>query len=266
MKIIIASLYEQLVVASGRQNVISIPSRVQRYYNNILGFEYAEAVRKMVGDKQKVLVIGDGGGRDYYYLKMHGKKVIALDIAPQPVIPDLVLGDAARLPFKGGSFDAVVCMEVLEHLFEDVTALQDIRRVLKDDGVFVLSVPFYNDIPEYHVRVHTPKTIRRLLEYSGFQVVQFVEKGGGMSRLAGSFPYLVMMHGMNLLSWWIFRKTFYIEVNRKFSRIDWHIGTSKWKFLHRWSKAYGAFIKCYKGQPKDFRELNVAAFTDYMKR
>lgn len=197
---------------------------------------------------------------------MHGKDVIGLDIALQPVIPNLILGDAILLPFKEGSFDAVVCMEVLEHLFEDITALQSIRRVLKDDGVFVLSVHFYHDIPEYHVRVHTSKTIRRLLEYSGFQVVEFVEKGGGIARLASTFPYLMVMHGLNLLSYWIFQKTFYIEVNRALSKIDWRIGISKWKFLHRCSKFYGAFIKCHKGRPKDFRKLNVVEFTNYMKK
>lgn len=54
-------LYEELVSASSRRNPMEVPSRVQRYYNHIVGFEYAEAVRKMVGEKQKVLLIGDGG-------------------------------------------------------------------------------------------------------------------------------------------------------------------------------------------------------------
>ena len=58
----IANLYEKLVIASSTRNPIKIPSRVQRYYNHLVGFEYAEAVRKMIGDRQEVLVIGDGGG------------------------------------------------------------------------------------------------------------------------------------------------------------------------------------------------------------
>src|SRR5208282_5857715 len=149
-----------------------------------------------------------GGGRDYFYLTMHGKKVVSLDIAIQPVIPNLINADAALLPFKEGSFDAVVCMEVLEHLFHDFMALQEIRRVLRDDGVLVLSVPFYHDTGEYHVRVHTPKTIRRLLEGSGFGIVEFVERGGGLASLESSFFYLFLIHGLNLLSWYLIRRTF----------------------------------------------------------
>jgi SAM-dependent methyltransferase len=262
----ISSLYQSLVVASGDRNPMPVPSRVQRYYNDIVGFEYAEAVRLMVGDREKVLLIGDGGGRDYFYLTMYGKKVISLDIAPQPVIPNLINGDAALLPFKDETFDAVVCMEVLEHLFDDFLALQGIRRVLRDDGVLVLSVPFYHDIPDHHVRVHTPKTIRRLLEAAGFGVVEFVEKGGGLASLASFFPYLFLIHGLNLLSWHLLRRTFYLEINRWYAKIDRRIGTSRWKFLHRWGSGYGVFVKCQKAIPKNFKELNMIYFADFMNK
>jgi len=190
----ISFLYEKLVRFSSKQNPIFVPTRVQRYYNHLVGFEYAEAVRKMVGEKEIILLIGDGGGRDYFYLIMHGKRVIAVDIAPQPIIPKLIRADAAHLPFRDATFDAVVCMEVLEHLLEDFVTLQEIRRVLKKEGFLILSVPFYHDIPEHHVRVYTPRTIKRLLEGSGFKIVEYVEKGGGygnpcqLARLSNPIP------------------------------------------------------------------------------
>lgn len=51
------------------------------------------------------------------------------------------LGDAENLKFKSGSFDAVVCLEVLEHVVNPVKVLKQIKRVLKKGGYAVLLVP-----------------------------------------------------------------------------------------------------------------------------
>lgn len=257
------SLYRKLVIASGKNNSIPVPQSVQRYYINLTGYEYAEAVRNFVGNKTDILIIGDGGGRDYYYLKMCGKRVVAMDIAHQKIIPDLIIGDAVNLPFKKSTFDAVVCMEVIEHLFDDVKTLGDIREVLKDDGVLVLSVPFFHDIPEHHVRIHSPKTIRRLLEYCGYQLVEFIEKGGGFNYLTRLKVFLYLEHGLNLLTWKLFNKTFYDNVNKFMAEFDFKTGKA-WNLLHRYSKAYGCFIKCVKGPHKDFATINVKDFTNMM--
>lgn len=46
-----------------------------------------------------------------------------------------------ELPYPDNSFDAVICSEVLEHLSDDAAALKEIRRVLKKNGVLLVSVP-----------------------------------------------------------------------------------------------------------------------------
>ena len=53
----------------------------------------------------------------------------------------LAQGDAIELPFPSDTFERVYCSEVLEHLPDPATALDEIRRVLKAGGVAVLSVP-----------------------------------------------------------------------------------------------------------------------------
>jgi len=45
------------------------------------------------------------------------------------------------LPFKDKVFDAVNCSAVLEHLFYPLELLKEIKRVLKDDGVVLISLP-----------------------------------------------------------------------------------------------------------------------------
>jgi len=53
----------------------------------------------------------------------------------------LAQGDAIEWPFPSDTFERVYCSEVLEHLPDPATALDEIRRVLKVGGVAVLSVP-----------------------------------------------------------------------------------------------------------------------------
>ena len=52
--------------------------------------------------------------------------------------------DAAGMKFKNGSFDRVICTEVLEHIGQDETVLKEIRRVLKKGGIALFSVPVAN--------------------------------------------------------------------------------------------------------------------------
>jgi len=48
------------------------------------------------------------------------------------------------LSFDDKYFDKIICAEVLEHVFDFNIAIQEIRRVLKDDGEFVMTVPNIN--------------------------------------------------------------------------------------------------------------------------
>jgi 2-polyprenyl-3-methyl-5-hydroxy-6-metoxy-1,4-benzoquinol methylase len=52
-----------------------------------------------------------------------------------------IKSDAHDLPFKNLTFDAVFALEVLEHVYEPIKVLQEIKRVLKDGGYAVFLVP-----------------------------------------------------------------------------------------------------------------------------
>ena len=53
----------------------------------------------------------------------------------------LFLGDSEHLPFQDSSFDAIFCLEALEHMVEPDKALLEIRRCLKDEGYSIILVP-----------------------------------------------------------------------------------------------------------------------------
>ena len=53
----------------------------------------------------------------------------------------LVMMDIMSMGFRDAVFDAVICSHVLEHVSDDVAALQEIRRVLKPEGLGIIQVP-----------------------------------------------------------------------------------------------------------------------------
>ena len=94
-----------------------------------------------------VLEIGcrDGGLRRFL---PPGIRYQGMDIAPEFAAGDILIRDVSEgIPFPDASFDHVFCIEVLEHVPNPFGAIAEIRRVLKSDGVLVLSVP-----NPYHVK------------------------------------------------------------------------------------------------------------------
>lgn len=55
-----------------------------------------------------------------------------------------IKADAEHLPFKPEAFDIVTACEVLEHLYDMDTAINEIKRVTKKDGYIIITIP--NDV------------------------------------------------------------------------------------------------------------------------
>jgi len=77
--------------------------------------------------------------------KIHGDRYITADIE-SPLAK--VKMDIHQIPFKENTFDVVLCNHVLEHVKDDIKAMNEIQRVLKPDGFAILQVPFFNPVPE----------------------------------------------------------------------------------------------------------------------
>ena len=52
-----------------------------------------------------------------------------------------VKADICNLPFKNNSFDTILCNHVLEHILDDIKAMQELFRVMKPGGMGVFQVP-----------------------------------------------------------------------------------------------------------------------------
>ncbi len=122
----------------------------------------------LVVNPKKVLVVGKGNGLVSEYLKSTGIEAVTLDI-DETLRPDIV-ASVLKMPFVDGSFDAVLCAEVLEHLPYDefIKALSEIRRIAKNRAIislphfgpairFLLKIPF---LPELRFILKLPYPIK----------------------------------------------------------------------------------------------------------
>lgn len=92
---------------------------------------------------KRVLDVGGGVGRHQDLFK---NSVEYLILDNDPKVKPHILADAEELPFEGGSFDCVLCSEVLEHVKNPLRVIQEIERVLAPDGILILTVPLINEL------------------------------------------------------------------------------------------------------------------------
>ena len=222
-----------------------------------------------LAEARKILIVGDTGGRDWKYLASMGKEIHIIDIAPQQDIPNLIVQSIEkRTPFEDEFFDGAVLNEVLEHLFLDVSALEEVYRVLKKNGTLVVTVPYYSNVqddPEYHVRVHTPKTIHRLLQRCGFEIEEHFCRGF-CTRLPqlGTIPRAVIYMGHKLVEF-VTRKSPDQAVhitNGALDRLERFLGSYSLTIrFQRLFASYGGVMKARKVSAKrNFDEVQVKHF------
>ena len=106
----------------------------------------------------------------------------------------LCLGDAASLPYRSAQFDAVICVDVLEHLEDDRAGLADIYRVLKPGGRLLATVPAFQslwsrrDVQLHHKRRYTLAELRERVKAADFRVLKI-----GYINLMVLFPLWLMV-------------------------------------------------------------------------
>ncbi len=192
-----------------------------------------------------ILVIGDYTGRDYPAIKEKISETYLLDVVDNKIVNKkffIQQSITEKTDFPDGYFRYIIMAEVIEHLWEDKKALEEVNRILSADGRLLLSVPFFNDVPEHHYHIYSPRTISILLKHSGFSIVQFNYRG-----LVTSIPNeLVAFLAILLMP--VYKRRALSIVNKFLYGI--HKNVNNCKRLNQFFGSYGVAIIAKKGHPK----------------
>ena len=144
---------------------------------------------------EKVLDVGCGPGRHSWHVcKLDHCKLYAMDLDVESLEKNIYMlsriaqengsdgnwtvlqGDVQTLPFEDGTFDKIICSEVLEHVIDDEQGVRELVRVLKEGGEIAVSVPdrmmetiywklseAYHTNPGGHIRIYKKKQLIELL-------------------------------------------------------------------------------------------------------
>ncbi len=166
--------------------------RVQRFWHR---HKFSEISARIPDDPNiTILDVGCGPGGFFYQHRKKAKVKIGVDFAKsqikyaKKVMPDVkwvcANVEKAGLP----KADYVVFSEVLEHLSPKTKILKSIHNVLKKNGKLILTTPNYASLwpfiekmwdmvspvkyEEQHINPQTPKTLKKLVESSGFRLTE----------------------------------------------------------------------------------------------
>ena len=161
----------------------------------------------------RVLDAACGVGNLFFKLIKYGYDTTGIDLSDIN-IKDLMKNGKARglnvddkvkkmnvlkMDFPDGSFDGVICGEVLEHIEEDYLVVEELNRVLKKNGVCVVTVPAnpklwdFNDELSGHVRRYNKNQLVKLFEKHGFKVEKINYYGFPLMRFYVKYIYSQML-------------------------------------------------------------------------
>ena len=132
----------------------------------------------------EILDAGCGSGRNMVELAPRGE-VTGIELSPASAavarsrnVGEVVEGSVAELPFEDDSFDFAVCLDVIEHLDDDLQTLRELRRVVRPGGRLLVTVPAYpslwssHDVVNHHRRRYTRTSLLRAARESGWEATR----------------------------------------------------------------------------------------------
>ncbi len=123
-----------------------------------------------------------GCGNKPYQSLMACEKYIGIDVGTSPHEQNNFnfTFDGTHIPFGDSTFDSVLCTEVLEHAQEPMLLLNEIGRVLKDNGHALFTVPFvipHHEVP-YDFQRYTYYGLKHRLAMANMELAWAKPRGG----------------------------------------------------------------------------------------
>ncbi len=131
-----------------------------------------------------ILDLGGNLNSEYHKLIKGKHKITTVNINSEHGC-DMVFDIEKTFPIESEKFDAVLSMNVLEHIYSFDNTISETFRILKRDGVFIFAVPFMHHIhgsPDDYFR-YTRSAIEKMLRKHNFNNIKIEEIGLGLFSL-----------------------------------------------------------------------------------
>src|SRR3989344_8236918 len=130
--------------------------RVSRYFI-YRKYNFLKRFLKPGKEKKVALDIGSNFGIFTELLKNLGYVSWGIDVDKEKVDwaiknceASYKVGAAEKIPFKDNTFDVILLFATLEHIIDRPAALKEINRVLKKDGIALITIP--NTLSYFYIR------------------------------------------------------------------------------------------------------------------
>jgi len=183
-------------------DVRSVRGRLVSRLRRVLDLQAASIWRDLKaplgGITGTVLDVG-AGAQPYRPLMNRGATYRAIDTADAPErfgydMPSTIYFSGDDWPVADRTIDLLLATETLEHIPDPDAFLVQARRVLRDDGQLILTVPFaarWHYVPYDYWRF-TPSALRMLLERNGFSDVVVLARGNELTVACAKVMALIL--------------------------------------------------------------------------
>lgn len=156
---------------------------VRNKFKNINRFYLDMCVKgfsENINDGGKVLDVGAGSGHYRDFFRNNSYYAIDMGLEQQHAKGLDAVGDICNLPFKDSSFENIICIEVLEHIWDSNRLMQELNRALKSSGTLLLTAPLClgEHMQPYDFFRYTRFSLANLLEINGFEIIKIDPRGG----------------------------------------------------------------------------------------
>lgn len=178
----------------------------------------------------RLLDVGCGMGLFLFMAKQRGWDVFGVDVSDYATDftkksfgINCFVGDLKKASFPDKYFDVITLWDVIEHFENPIDELEEIRRILSDDGIILFDTPNAESLMrliahwlykitggifkypikklyhQFHIFYFSMKTLKILLDKSGFEIIEMKKKTIPLTKARGNKFEKTIVKGLSLL-------------------------------------------------------------------